>query len=69
MNAQDLQPCVPRDKGTTIVITAPSRKALDEAMERYFRDLHPASHMVEVEDEPFEKDGTWKVFLKKFKCR
>jgi hypothetical protein len=69
MDAQDLQPCVTRDRGIMIVIAAPSRKSLGEAMERYFRDLHPSGYMVEVEEEPFEKGGTWKVFLRKFKCR
>ena len=69
MDEQELQPCVTRDKGSTVVIVAQSKEALEEALERYFRDLHPARHAVEVESGPGEKDGTWKIFLKKFKCR
>lgn len=69
MSAQEPEPCVKGDRSVTIVIVAASRKDLDQAVERYFRKMHPARHLVRVDEQPFEKDGSWKIVLKRSKCQ
>lgn len=69
MDSQELGPRVAQDRPVTIVIVAQSREELDRSIERYFREMHPSKHVIQVDDGPLEKDGTWKVVLKRTRCR